>query len=219
MTRGRCSVTCESDKMSVTHACCAVRSPLYFDFLSHWSKRVVHVPRAFDSNHGNARNVFRPKSIFNAHNIIWHHRSKLLELQLRPRTRPTFPAPFIESSLRLISFVTSVQPRLIYAFTNVSTNQSANSLGKSFVSFLSRLVGNNSIYSLFLYPIFRTIVRFHGGDQIRPKWWTTLLHRRLDEWLKIEIAWWFRCPNWFISDLVSRNVFLSVIALENAPTS
>lgn len=115
MTRGRCSVTCELDEMSVTHACCAVRSPLYFDFLSHRAKRVVHVPFTLFPFGKRSK---RPKSVFNR----YPHIPDIIApscWSCRPGcATPTFPVPFIESSLRLnVARLTRARhtPRLIYA--------------------------------------------------------------------------------------------------------
>lgn len=162
MTRGRCSVTCEPDEMSVTHACCAVRSPLYFDFLSHRAKRVVHVPFTLFPFGKRSK---RPKSVFNR----YPHIPDIIApscWSCRPGcATPTFPVPFIESSLRLnVARLTRARhtPRLIYASQRFHDFHRTRTLFASF-----RLV---SIYKqfhstiLFRIQFSARLYDFTGGE-------------------------------------------------------
>lgn len=158
MTRGRCSVTCEPDEMSVTHACCAVRSPLYFDFLSHRAKRVVHVPFTLFPFGKRSK---RPKSVFNR----YPHIPDIIApscWSCRPGcATPTFPVPFIESSLRLnVARLTRARhtPRLIYAFPRFPSNSNT-------FRFLS-VLSTKRFHSTFLFRIqfSARLYDFTGGE-------------------------------------------------------
>lgn len=182
MTRGRCSVTCEPDEMSVTHACCAVRSPLYFDFLSHRAKRVVHVPFTLFPFGKRSK---RPKSVFNR----YPHIPDIIApscWSCRPGcATPTFPVPFIESSLRLnVARLTRARhtPRLIYASQRFHDFHRTRTL---FASFPFCLL-NNSI-PLFSIQFSARLYDFTGG-KLNPLVMDDIVaqlpHNLTNEWLR-----------------------------------
>lgn len=182
MTRGRCSVTCEPDEMSVTHACCAVRSPLYFDFLSHRAKRVVHVPFTLFPFGKRSK---RPKSVFNR----YPHIPDIIApscWSCRPGcATPTFPVPFIESSLRLnVARLTRARhtSRLIYASQRFHDFHRTRTL---FASFPFCLL-NNSI-PLFSIQFSARLYDFTGG-KLNPLVMDDIVaqlpHNLTNEWLR-----------------------------------
>lgn len=93
---------------------------------------------------------------------LWHHRSKLMELQLRPGCVQLFRAHFIESSLRQCRACNRLLHPLIYAnFAYLTTNRLDQSSGK-IVSILCP-----SIYAIplpFFPSNFPHGCTIHGGD-------------------------------------------------------
>lgn len=168
--------------MSVTHACCAVRSPLYFDFLSHRAKRVVHVPFTLFPFGKRSK---RPKSVFNR----YPHIPDIIApscWSCRPGcATPTFPVPFIESSLRLnVARLTRARhtPRLIYASQRFHDFHRTRTL---FASFPFCLL-NNSI-PLFSIQFSARLYDFTGG-KLNPLVMDDIVaqlpHDLTNEWLR-----------------------------------
>lgn len=168
--------------MSVTHACCAVRSPLYFDFLSHRAKRVVHVPFTLFPFGKRSK---RPKSVFNR----YPHIPDIIApscWSCRPGcATPTFPVPFIESSLRLnVARLTRARhtPRLIYASQRFHDFHRTRTL---FASFPFCLL-NNSI-PLFSIQFSARLYDFTGG-KLNPLVMDDIVaqlpHNLTNEWLR-----------------------------------